>query len=217
MLVCGDAAASLFTENPLRQVAGGLYLHVADEEQLIRQAEVLLADRPAWASQLCVACTVVPVVHLDMAVLAGRLRRFVGGLATVRRRAGIKVPLLLWSWLPGTGREDDLPWFICAGGKVQVATPAGESSPTAWAAQPGTDGSSLRLCHILRMESLMQWLNQMVLPELNGYPPLAAGMGQAPSLPALEGNLWQTWTTVKTGLTPEAIPKIGASPCRSRT
>ncbi|MEI6993729.1 OmpA family protein, partial [Klebsiella pneumoniae] len=116
------------------------YLHVADEEQLIRQAEVLLADRPAWASQLCVACTVVPVVHLDMAVLAGRLRRFVGGLATVRRRAGIKVPLLLWSWLPGTGREDDLPWFICAGGKVQVATPAGESSPTAWAAQPGTDG-----------------------------------------------------------------------------
>ncbi|MEW9220225.1 OmpA family protein, partial [Klebsiella pneumoniae] len=95
VLVCGDAAASLFTENPLRQVAGGLYLHVADEEQLIRQAEVLLADRPAWASQLCVACTVVPVVHLDMAVLAGRLRRFVGGLATVRRRAGIKVPLLL--------------------------------------------------------------------------------------------------------------------------
>ncbi len=212
MLVCGDAAASLFTENPLRQVAGGLYLHVADEEQLIRQAEVLLADRPAWASQLCVACTVVPVVHLDMAVLAGRLRRFVGGLATVRRRAGIKVPLLLWSWLPGTGREDDLPWFICAGGKVQVVTPAGESSPTAWAAQPGTDGSSLRLCHLLRMESLMQWLNQMVLPELNGYPPLAAGMGQAPSLPALEGNLWQTWTTAKTGLTPEAIPKIGASP-----
>ncbi len=61
---------------------GGLYLHVADEEQLIRQAEVLLADRPAWASQLCVACTVVPVVHLDMAVLAGRLRRFVGGLAS---------------------------------------------------------------------------------------------------------------------------------------
>ncbi|MDP1020010.1 OmpA family protein, partial [Klebsiella pneumoniae] len=50
VLVCGDAAASLFTENPLRQVAGGLYLHVADEEQLIRQAEVLLADRPAWAS-----------------------------------------------------------------------------------------------------------------------------------------------------------------------
>lgn len=189
VLVCGDAAASLFTENPLRQVAGGLYLHVADEEQLIRQAEVLLADRPAWASQLCVACTVVPVVHLDMAVLAGRLRRFVGGLATVRRRAGIKVPLLLWSWLPGTGREDDLPWFIFAGGKVQVVTPAGESSPTAWAAQPGTDGSSQRLCHLLRMESLMQWLNQMVLPELNGYPPLAAGMGQAPSLPALEGNL----------------------------
>ena len=212
VLVCGDAAASLFTENPLRQVAGGLYLHIADEEQLIRQAEVLLADRPAWASQLCVACTVVPVVHLDMAVLAGRLRRFVGGLATVRRRAGIKVPLLLWSWLPGTGREDDLPWFICAGGKVQVVTPAGESSPTAWAAQPGTDGSSLRLCHLLRMESLRQWLNQMVLPELNGYPPLAAGMGQAPSLPALEGNLWQTWTTAKTGLTPEAIPKIGASP-----
>ncbi|HBY5181038.1 TPA: OmpA family protein, partial [Klebsiella pneumoniae] len=176
VLVCGDAAASLFTENPLRQVAGGLYLHVADEEQLIRQAEVLLADRPAWASQLCVACTVVPVVHLDMAVLAGRLRRFVGGLATVRRRAGIKVPLLLWSWLPGTEREDDLPWFICAGGRVQVVTPAGESSPTAWAAQPGTDGSSLRLCHLLRMESLMQWLNQMVLPELNGYPPLAAGM-----------------------------------------
>jgi hypothetical protein len=27
---------------------------------------------------------------------------------------------------------------------------------------PGTDGSSLRLCHLLRMESLMQWLNQMV-------------------------------------------------------
>ncbi len=78
-----------------------------------------------------------------------------------------------------------------------MATPAGESSPTAWAAQPGTDGSSLRLCHLLRMESLMQWLNQMVLPELNGYPPLAAGMGQAPSLPALEGNLWQTWTTAK--------------------
>lgn len=43
----------------------------------------------------------------------------------------------------------------------------------------------------------MQWLNQMVLPELNGYPLLAAGMGQAPALPALEGNLWQTWTTAK--------------------
>ena len=52
----------------------------------------------------------------------------------------------------------------------------------------------------------------MVLPELNGYPPLAACMGQAPLLPAVEGNLWQKWTTAKTGLTPEAIPKIGASP-----
>ena len=59
VLVCGDAAASLFTENPLRQVAGGLYLHVADEEQLIRQAEVLLADRPhgllsyVWPARSC--------------------------------------------------------------------------------------------------------------------------------------------------------------------
>lgn len=216
VLVCGDAAAQLFAENPLRQTAEGIYLHVNDEEQLAAQVEGLLAGRPAWASQLCVAYTVVPGLHQDMAVLAGRLHRFVGSLVTMRRRAGVKVPLLLWSWLPGVALRGDLPWFICVSGEIRVVTPAAESTPAAWAAQPGTEESSQRFCHLLRVESLMQWMNQKVLPELDSpktkYPPLALGVGLTPSLPAVESNLRQTWITVKTGLTPEAIPETGTSP-----
>ena len=118
VLVCGDAQHR-YSENPLRQVAGGLYLHVADEEQLIRQAEVLLATARSY-----VACTVVPVVHLDMAVLAGRLRRFVGGLATVPQ--GGKCRCCCGAGCPAQG-ERMIYRGLSAPAAVQV-TPAGESS-----------------------------------------------------------------------------------------
>ncbi len=76
VLVCGDMSAHLFTDSPVRQVSEGLYLPVSDEEQLVAQVERLLTLRPAWASQLAVAYTIMPGIHRDVAVLAGRLRRF---------------------------------------------------------------------------------------------------------------------------------------------
>ena len=36
VLVCGGLSAHLFTDSPVRQVSEGLYLHVPDEEQLVR-------------------------------------------------------------------------------------------------------------------------------------------------------------------------------------
>lgn len=93
VLVCGDMSAHLFTDSPVRQVSEGLYLHVPDEEQLVAQVERLLTLRPAWASQLAVAYTVMPGMYRDAAVLTGRLRRFAHSMATVRRRAGVNVPL----------------------------------------------------------------------------------------------------------------------------
>lgn len=93
VLVCGDMSAHLFTDSPVRQVSEGLYLHVSDEEQLVAQVERLLTLRPAWASQLAVAYTVMPGMYRDAAVLAGQLRRFAHSMATVRRRAGVNVPL----------------------------------------------------------------------------------------------------------------------------
>ena len=76
VLVCGGLSAHLSTDSPVRQVSEGLYLHVPDEEQLVAQVERLLTLRPAWASQLAVAYTIMPGIHRDVAVLAGRLRRW---------------------------------------------------------------------------------------------------------------------------------------------
>ncbi|EBQ2672187.1 OmpA family protein [Salmonella enterica] len=203
VLVCGDISPHLFAEHPLRQVAQGLYLHVPDEEQLAVLADRLLAVRPAWATQLAVGFIVTPVLHRDAAVLAGVLRRFAHNVAGVRRKAGVKVPLLLWSYLPGATVHHDLPWFICAGGNVRVATSTGEQAPAVWAAQSGKEACRQRFSHLLRTESLMQWLYQTVLPEMEPCLPLALGISPPSALPEVESNLWQTWITTKAGLTPD--------------
>lgn len=209
VLVCGDMSAHLFTDSPVRQVSEGLYLPVSDEEQLVAQVERLLTLRPAWASQLAVAYTIMPGIHRDVAVLAGRLRRFAHSMATVRRRAGVNVPWLLWSGLSGSPLPEraNSPWFICTGGEVQVATSAETTIPAQWIAQSGAQERSQRLCYLLKAESLMQWLDLNVLAELNGpeakCPPLAMTVGLVPSLPAVDNNLWQLWITARTGLTPD--------------
>lgn len=209
VLVCGDMSAHLFTDSPVRQVSEGLYLPVSDEEQLVAQVERLLTLRPAWASQLAVAYTIMPGIHRDVAVLAGRLRRFAHSMATVRRRAGVNVPWLLWSGLSGSPLPEraNSPWFICTGGEVQVATSAETTIPAQWIAQSGAQERSQRLCYLLKAESLMQWLDLNVMAELNGpeakCPPLAMTVGLVPSLPAVDNNLWQLWITARTGLTPD--------------
>ena len=207
VLVCGDMSAHLFTDSPVRQVSEGLYLPVSDEEQLVAQVERLLTLRPAWASQLAVAYTVMPGMYRDAAVLAGQLRRFAHSMATVRRRAGVNVPWLLWSGLSGSPLPEraSSPWFICTGGEVQVATSTETTMPAQWIAQSGVQERSQRLCYLLKAESLMQWLNLNVLTALNGpeakCPPLAMTVGLVPSLPAVDNNLWQVWITARTGLT----------------
>lgn len=211
VLVCGDVSAHLFTENSLRQVSEGLYLHVPDEEQLVVQVEQLLTIRPVWASQLVVAYTVTPGMYRDAAVLIGQLRRFSRSMAMARRRVGVKTPLLLWSGLSGvplSGRVHS-PWFICTGGEIQVATSSEINTPEQWIAQSGTQERSQRLYDLLQAESLMQWLAQSVLPELNApeakCPPLAMGCCLFPSLPVADNNLWQSWITARTGLTPDSV------------
>ena len=209
VLVCGDMSAHLFTDSPVRQVSEGLYLPVSDEEQLVAQVERLLTLRPAWASQFAVAYTVMPGMYRDAAVLTGQLRRFPHSMATVRRRAGVNVPWLLWSGLSGSPLPEraNSPWFICTGGEVQVATSAETTMPAQWIAQSGAQERSQRLCYLLKAESLMQWLDLNVLAELNGpeakCPPLAMTVGLVPSLPAVDNNLWQLWITARTGLTPD--------------
>ncbi|RXC99266.1 OmpA family protein, partial [Escherichia coli] len=209
VLVCGDMSAHLFTDSPVRQVSEGLYLPVSDEEQLVAQVERLLTLRPAWASQFAVAYTVMPGMYRDAAVLTGQLRRFAHSMATVRRRAGVNVPWLLWSGLSGSPLPEraNSPWFICTGGEVQVATSAETTMPAQWIAQSGAQERSQRLCYLLKAESLMQWLDLNVLAELNGpeakCPPLAMTVGLVPSLPAVDNNLWQLWITARTGLTPD--------------
>lgn len=209
VLVCGDMSAHLFTDSPVRQVSEGLYLPVSDEEQLVAQVERLLTLRPAWASQFAVAYTVMPGMYRDAAVLTGQLRRFAHSMATVRRRAGVNVPWLLWSGLSGLPLPEraNSPWFICTGGEVQVATSAETTMPAQWIAQSGAQERSQRLCYLLKAESLMQWLDLNVLAELNGpeakCPPLAMTVGLVPSLPAVDNNLWQLWITARTGLTPD--------------
>ena len=208
VLVCGDMS-HLFTDSPVRQVSEGLYLPVSDEEQLVAQVERLLTLRPAWASQFAVAYTVMPGMYRDAAVLTGQLRRFAHSMATVRRRAGVNVPWLLWSGLSGSPLPEraNSPWFICTGGEVQVATSAETTMPAQWIAQSGAQERSQRLCYLLKAESLMQWLDLNVLAELNGpeakCPPLAMTVGLVPSLPAVDNNLWQLWITARTGLTPD--------------
>ncbi|EJG6367837.1 OmpA family protein [Escherichia coli] len=209
VLVCGDMSAHLFADSPVRQVSEGLYLHVSDEEQLVAQVERLLTLRPAWASQLAVAYTVMPGIHRDVAVLAGQLRRFAHSMATVRRRAGVNVPWLLWSGLSGSPLPERAysPWLICTGGEIQVATSAETASPAQWLTQTSTQELSQPLCYLLKAESLMQWLNLNVLAALNGpeakCPPLAMAVGLPPSLPEVDNNLWQSWITARTGLTPD--------------
>ncbi len=126
VLVCGDMSAHLFTDSPVRQVSEGLYLPVSDEEQLVARVERLLTLRPAWASQLAVAYTIMPGIHRDVAVLSGRLRRFAHSMAIVRRRAGVNVPWLLWSGLSGSPLPEraNSPWFICTGGRIYHQSPS---------------------------------------------------------------------------------------------
>ena len=225
VLVCGDMSAHLFTDSPVRQVSEGLYLHVPDEEQLVAQVERLLTLRPAWASQLAVAYTVMPGMYRDAAVLTGRLRRFAHSMATVRRRAGVNLPWLLWSGLSGSPLPEKAhsPWLICTGGEIQVATSAETASPAQWLTQTSTQERSQPLCYLLKAESLMQWLNLYVLAALNGpeakCPPLAMAVGLHPSLPAVDNNLWQLWITARTGLTTD-IADTGTDatlPCLSAT
>nr|WP_250663705.1 OmpA family protein [Escherichia coli] len=207
VLVCGDMSAHLFTDSPVRQVSEGLYLPVSDEEQLVAQVERLLTLRPAWASQFAVAYTVMPGMYRDAAVLTGQLRRFAHSMATVRRRAGVNVPWLLWSGLSGSPLPEraNSPWFICTGDEVQVATSTENAMPAQWIAQSGVQERSQRLCYLLKAESLMQWLDLNVLTALNGpeakCPPLAMAVGLVTSLPAVDNNLWQVWITARTGLT----------------
>ena len=185
VLVCGDMSAHLFTDSPVRQVSEGLYLHVPDEEQLVAQVERLLTLRPAWASQLAVAYTIMPGIHRDGG--SGRTA------ATVRPQygdgaspGGRKRPRLLWSGLSGSPLPErtNSPWFICTGGEVQVATSAETTTPAQWIAQSGAQERSQRLCYLLKAESLMQWLNLNVLTALNGpeakCPPLAMAVGLVP-------------------------------------
>ena len=106
MLVCGDGATPLFSGRSLRQVPAGLYLHVADEEQLVSLTESLLSRRPAWGAPICVARVVLPCQHQDAAVLAGQLQRFSRNLMRLRRRVGAKVPLILWSYQTAPATEE---------------------------------------------------------------------------------------------------------------
>ncbi|ECM8363897.1 OmpA family protein, partial [Salmonella enterica subsp. enterica serovar Enteritidis] len=104
-------------------------------------------------------------------------------MATVRRRAGVNVPWLLWSGLSGSPLPEraSSPWFICTGGEVQVATSTENAMPAQWIAQSGVQERSQRLSYLLKAESLMQWLDLNVLAELNGpeakCPPLAMAVG----------------------------------------
>lgn len=215
VLVCGDGATQLFSESSLRQVPGGLYLHVADEEQLVSLTESLLSRRPAWGSQLCVARTVIPGQHLDIAVLAGQLQRFSRNLMRLRRRVGVKMPLILWSYQATPATEESSPWFICTGRDVQVVTSDGENEPAEWIVQTSMPACSQRLGLVLLAENQLRWLNQIVMPALNREEsvclPLALGAGFALSLPEKDGNVWQQWITDKTCLTPEVTRQIGAS------
>ena len=215
VLVCGDGARQLFADSTLRQVPVGLYLHIADEEQLVSFSESLLSRRPAWGSQLCVARTVIPVQHQDIAVLAGQLQRFSRNLVQLRRRVGAKVPLILWSYQTEPAIEESSPWLICTGRDVLVMTSDDENAPSEWIAQGSIATGSQRLGQVLRAENLLLWMKQIVMPALNRQEsaslPLAVGAGFAPSLPEKDGNLWQQWITDKTCLTPDVSQQTGAS------
>lgn len=201
-------SAHLFTDSPVRQVSEGLYLPVSDEEQLVAQVERLLTLRPAWASQFAVAYTVMPGMYRDAAVLTGQLRRFAHSMATVRRRAGVNVPLLERAVRLAVAGESEFTVVYLyrrrsSGSNIRRVL----TMPAQWIAQSGAQERSQRLCYLLKAESLMQWLDLNVLAELNGpeakCPPLAMTVGLVPSLPAVDNNLWQLWITARTGLTPD--------------
>ncbi|GJL38498.1 hypothetical protein TUM17576_53180 [Enterobacter hormaechei] len=215
VLVCGDGATPLFSDRSLRQVLAGLYLHVADEEQLVSLTESLLSQRPAWGAQLCVARVVIPGQHQDAAVMAEQLQRFSRNLMRLRRRVGAKVPLILWSYQTAPATEEPSPWFICAGCDVQVVTDDGESEPAEWIAQASMPACSQRLGQMLLAANLLRWLNQIVMPALDREEsaclPLVLGAGFASSLPEKNGNVWQQWITDKTCLMPEVSRHTSAS------
>ncbi|MBO2029115.1 hypothetical protein J4734_05585 [Klebsiella pneumoniae] len=115
VLVCGDAAASLFTENPLRQVAEGCTCTLRMKSNLSDRLKCCWLTAPhgllsyVWPARSCRLFIWIWLFWRDDCDALSAVWR-------VRRRAGMP---LLWSWLPGTGREDDLPWFICAGGRFR--------------------------------------------------------------------------------------------------
>lgn len=211
--VCGDGLHGLFGAMPEEQVVlriteQGCYLRVTSLDRLPLIIDYVLANRPHWVGQLSVFYIVNPAEHRDNAELAGTIQTFRTQVARVRR-GGVALPILLGSYLPS--RRSDCSWFTWEAEQpgLSVRNDAGHQSVEQWqqcTAERPTRAARLRTC--IQIESLGDWLEKHVLPQLLSRehltppcPAVACAMTMAPvSASASPRNLWSDWLYERTTL-----------------
>ncbi|MFZ5960732.1 OmpA family protein [Pseudomonas knackmussii] len=213
LLVCGDGLSALFGANgDVRTTEQGCYLRVPAVEQLPAFVDALLAHREHWLQQLSVLHVVNASEESDNAVLAGRLRSFRHQLAVVRRR-GVRLPLLLVSYLPTPAAAGT--WFSWEPGqRCLAARESGTPLDLALWQKGAHDfaGRANRAQACIQLSSAASWLARDVLPHLQSKdqrdpPCTSAGyaIAMVPAIPAAQpGNLWLQWLRERTGLHTQA-------------
>lgn len=209
VLVCGDGLDALFgpvcvEQLSLRETPSGCYVRVPSLGQLPLICDGILALRPGWGAQLCVMFVVNPGAHSDSSALLGRVRAL-GYQATLARKRGIALPLLLVSYLQTVQGAE--PWFSWEGGKAEAYVRDIDQCATLseWQRQAADlPEQSARLHACVQLGSVAGWLQDKVLPCLVHHDTDVASVcavKMVSVLPrAVEGNLWGQWLAHKVAL-----------------
>lgn len=211
VLTVGDRAAALFDGDVVRQTAQGCYVLIPRVDQLAHYADMLLAIRPDWATQLSTLFALHPQQQDDQPVLAAQLREFRFQVQRCAQQTDRDIPALVACYLYG----EQSPWFTLETSDSRVRV-WDEQQHAVWLSEWLHEGSDAqqqqRHARAVELDSLGQWLRENVLHELNNgdqpgekLAPVALGIRWQPVETPIANNLWQQWLTARTTLSANSV------------
>lgn len=218
VLTVGDHAAALFDGEVVRQTNEGCYVLIPRIDQLAHYADMLLAIRPDWATQLSTLFALHPQQQDDQPVLAAQLREFRFQVQRCAQQTERDIPALLACYLRG----EQSPWFTLEANDNRMRVWDEQQRVTwlaAWLQEGDARQKSARHAQAVELACLCDWLNENVLRELNHgdqpgekCAPWALGIRWQPMAEPASDNLWQQWLTARTTLAahhPAPAPEVG--------
>ena len=206
VLTVGDQAATLFDGELVRETPQGCYILIPRVDQLAHYAEMLLALRPEWTTQLSVLFVLLPQQHDDRPVLAAQLREFRFQAQRCARLSDCAVPALLACYLHG----EPGPWFTLQADDKQTRVwdnAQRASTLSEWLRSGNCRQQEQQLASVIALGSVSDWLQQQVINEFHtGEQPgvplhlLATSVRWLPTPTPRADNLWQQWLMAKTTL-----------------